>query len=173
MMDDVNVLEVLRAARARVQDPENLFDFNDWTVCTCGHIYAGATGQATTFGANVTQPIGAYAEVITATARALGWNGTPGEFSRDYAPVRFVSAYTSARIDVPYQDRQAALQTLDDAIREVERMEADAMRTVAGLDGPSKTIIVEPVHVPVTVPEPEPEREPVEVPDRETGPVPA
>lgn len=40
------VLEVLRAADARLADEGEEYDFANWTACTCGHIYAAANGGA-------------------------------------------------------------------------------------------------------------------------------
>lgn len=40
----LSTLEILRRARARLTGG-GLFAFGDWNICTCGHIYAAATGR--------------------------------------------------------------------------------------------------------------------------------
>jgi hypothetical protein len=56
-----------------------------------------------------------------------------------------------------------------------DREQRDMRGARMGLDGPSRTIIVEPIEQPATQPahEPEPERAPERTPDREREKVPA
>jgi hypothetical protein len=40
----VNAMEVLLASRGTLADPEQEYEFQNWNVCTCGHIYSAASG---------------------------------------------------------------------------------------------------------------------------------
>jgi hypothetical protein len=73
----MNVLETLYQARASLTDKP--FAFQDWTHCTCGHIYHAAEGRWASNGHLVSDPdmytrtSAVYVEVIKTVARALGW----------------------------------------------------------------------------------------------------
>lgn len=70
MITNKEVLEVLYRAEARLVDPDVDYDYVNGRRCTCGHIYAAIDGS---IGSPFGRPHGVYAEVIMATARALGF----------------------------------------------------------------------------------------------------
>jgi hypothetical protein len=177
-------LEVLRDARARLADETEPFDFPEWSYCTCGHIYRAATGS---YGnARAVWPTGGmscaplYVRVICNAAAALGWDGRkhcsePRWAFAEANAIAYVSTLTercSGAATAEGVTRDAAIEVLDEAIAHIEAAERKAMHTIAiadpdaGLDGPSRTIIVEPVEAP------RPTRTPAPEPDREDTPVP-
>lgn len=77
-----SVLEVLRAARSRINGEDGPIDwgFGDWGTCTCGHIFSIATAgdhlDASAMIFNTDKEVTRdFRDVIVATARALGWDG--------------------------------------------------------------------------------------------------
>jgi hypothetical protein len=70
-MDPAATLPVLRRARASLT--RGPFSFHDWSECTCGHVYAAATGRAATRRADVRSPRPGsdYARAVIAAAQAL------------------------------------------------------------------------------------------------------
>jgi hypothetical protein len=195
MKMSMTTLEVLRDARDRLADTAAPYDHSDWGYCTCGHIYRARQGV---YGNPVSLLSGssdrldaAYARVILDVAAALGWDGSRSPGSRamvDCARVAsvYVSDYTvrlteerTNRSNLYRAGRKDAIAALDDAISAIEATDRAAMQVVAGLDGPSRTVIVEPAEVPdpTRTPAPDPDRaDPVPVapePVRRGEPVPA
>jgi hypothetical protein len=186
----MTTLEVLRDARDRLADPDTPYEHDDWGYCTCGHIYRAREGV---YGSPVNLEAlhdAAYGRVILDVAAALGWDGSRGPGSRfmgdcarvasvyvsDYA-IRRARERTLSGIMTAY--REDAIAVLDDAISAIEATDRAAMQVVAGLDGPSRTVIVEPAEIPnpTRTPAPDPDRvDPVPVapePVRRGEPVPA
>jgi len=97
------VLEALRNARNSLD--VNRWEFSDWTSCTCGHIYTGATGIVAVDEGAIS-PNGvhgrAYAEVIVAVAHALGFDP---ERNDSYGATIYVSDYTHG---IAYEDQSAS-----------------------------------------------------------------
>jgi hypothetical protein len=196
----MTTLEVLRDARDRLADPDAPYEHERWSSCTCGHIYRAHQGV---YGNPVQGPgrlDAAYARVILDAAAALGWDGSrlPGSrYMGDCARVAsvYVSDYTVRRAQertlpgiltafredaaILTASREDAIAVLDDAISAIEATDRAAMQVVAGLDGPSRTVIVEPAEIPdpTRTPDPDPDRvDPVPVapePVRHGEPVPA
>lgn len=91
----LSTLEVLYAAKARLEKPRTRFVYTDWTACTCGHIYAAARGRRAEDPECVyNSKRGKHHDALLVTARALGWQGdgvfdTPAENAAEY-----ISDYT-------------------------------------------------------------------------------
>lgn len=138
----VTELEVLYAARGSL-DPDSgeVFDFDNWTSCTCGHLYGATTGVRPTADARGNQfvPLGnklnAEQRALYERALAAVVRGGHGEAlvplveaSRTRALALTVSEMTSnlAEAEIEGHDRRlAALRLVTDAI---ERIEADQTR---------------------------------------------
>lgn len=121
--------------------------------------------------------------------------GSLGDFSSDVAPVCARGALLYACMRIPRGDRRKAelllvegvkapgwLSFLNDTgthtevLAKFDRAITYVEDTIAGLDGPSRRIVIEPAETPVTAPVEEPAYEPVEEPAperREREPVPA
>jgi len=174
-----DVLEILREARASLLDDEREFVFHDWTKCACGHIYAATYGHRAGRPDDVAAAYSdtPYADVIVAVARLLGWSGmkeyldeeegSGWEDTEAAQAAEWVSlAVANARGGYGTVYRRHAVIMIDRAIAEIE----------AGLDGPSRTVIVEPIRETEAPPEPlreEPMPERESEPEREREPVPA
>lgn len=134
MVSDREVLEVLYAARARLENKRTKFDFGNWTTCTCGHIYAAATGgRARSEDRVAATEDERYGAVIQTVARALGWKGeqegawanTPASWAACY-----VSNYTFFDTDcvAGYSkvERREALRVVNEAIARIEAIQEKA-----------------------------------------------
>jgi hypothetical protein len=123
------VLETLYRARTTLSDPNEPYVFTNWAQCTCGHIYAAATGARADRPADVAprtrderymDPV--YAAALAAVAK---YNGEP------YADPYGVSNRTASTADlngIPFDAvdaknaayRSAALQLVNTAIAKIE-----------------------------------------------------
>jgi hypothetical protein len=136
-IDARETLAVLHRTRASLETGP--FTFHDWTQCTCGHLYVGATGSAAARRAEVRspRPDGAYASVLVAVARALSRD--EGRFAatrrrwydrRSPAAMaaRWISDYTMrrARRDLDVVKRADAIAVVDEAIALVAAQAAAA-----------------------------------------------
>lgn len=127
-----SIVEVLEQALDNLRNPDNRWDFAEWTTCTCGHIYMAAAGEQAAYNGVVTTPKDKYPEVLVATAHALGWD--PGlDSAADY-----VSDYTRELAGVARNntggyaslDREYGIQTIEDALDRIRAMEVAAMRAL-------------------------------------------
>lgn len=142
MITDGRVLEVLRATRSRLEDPEQEFIYTDWTSCACGHIYAAAYGHKATqpvFVAAAMSPW--YSDLIQHVARALGWDGgpcggharVPGANKEGAWAAAYVSDYTFDALP-GLAGRKGALCAINDAIGVIEaKQEKDRLDVLAQL----------------------------------------
>lgn len=127
-----SVLEVLRRAEARLAGNRAIWRFDNWNSCTCGHIYAAATGRrGGRDEVKASSPTGKYGEVIQQTARALGWQphvgpcGNLDHLAEDAAI--FVSDYTAKGCnDCSVIPRSRGLEVVREAIAKIEAMEEQA-----------------------------------------------
>lgn len=121
----MSTLEILRATRASIVDPEHQWDFGWWPSCTCGHIYRATTGheaedsEGVIDRENVDDRVrDAYREI----ARVLGLEPIEGFKSCDVYG-RAISDATFTRADTAIEDevkREHALSLIDDAITALE-----------------------------------------------------
>lgn len=135
----LSTLESLYEARESLSDGSAPFEFGDWRVCTCGHIYAGATGHVAdtcdeVYGDRRVDPI--YERVITETALALGWD--PNEMPtihRDWyaqrpatLPTKYISDLTASLVTPgTAMERSHALEVVNLAIETLEAHEREQM----------------------------------------------
>jgi len=122
---DREVLEALYAAKDSLADPGQRYEYQDWTVCGCGHIYIGAAGRRAANPDRVTEPPAGslYQTVITRVATVLGWH----EQDPDATAVGFVSDMVGHKGKM----RFAAKRVVQDAIDEIEAAEQAAMLQIA------------------------------------------
>lgn len=137
-------LEVLLKAEATLMDPDQPFEFSEWTHCTCGHIYHGATGEYAPHEngiatGRVTRPEeGPYKQVMKEVAEALdlvGWNGENPDYPQlisDYT--KTVSGLTYEMGHFPYSKvtREDSLKVIREAIEKIRA--ADQAVIVKTLD---------------------------------------
>lgn len=119
------LLEVLRRAEASLRDEP--YEFRDWTLCTCGHIYA-ATGQRVRKPTDVrlsNDPT--YLQVVDFIVSATGGA------REDALATDTLSMRTLLRAVGPAETgcRAAALQLIRTAIAKCEAEQLAAMHTVA------------------------------------------
>jgi hypothetical protein len=120
-------LAVLHRTRASLETGP--FSFHDWTQCTCGHLYVGATGSGADRRSEVRSPHpdGPYAAAVIAVARALARDGRRFDETRrrwfDHRSpaalaARWISDYTMrrARRDFDVVKRMDAIAVVDEAI---------------------------------------------------------
>lgn len=126
----MDVLEKLYLARATLQD--EAFDFGYWDRCTCGHIYAAATGDRLdrmVFWCRDTDPRGLA--VMEATARALGWTDASALSAFGYVnqATKRVAREDEDALEVT---REHALAVVDRAIATLEAQQrADRLAVLA------------------------------------------
>ena len=127
-------LEILERTRASlISGP---FSFHDWTRCTCGHLYIGATGSTAERRSDVRspRPDTAYAAAVISVARALSGDarrfritGRPWYDRRPPAALaaRWISDYTMRRARKARDrvKRSDAIALIDEAIARIEALE--------------------------------------------------
>jgi hypothetical protein len=181
----LSTLEALYVARENLRNEDVEFTFTAWRVCTCGHIYAGATGVRadgpdrivpdTVYNEYGARVVPEYARVILDAAAALGWSGDwgtwPGQ-DAEWNATHILDAAAIASLYVSDQttrlagddcrlsvQRADAVEIVDRAIRAIEEQEERARRRL--LDG-ARAGLTGPgreVRVePLTIPDPDPNR---------------
>lgn len=118
----MTTLDTLKIARATLKD--EVFAFNDWGTCTCGHIYAAGSGEKPQWHKiyDLSSPL--FKEVAT----VLGW--TEEEAIR---PAVYISNMTVDLVDrIETVDRTHALKVVDEAIAMLEaQYEQDRLDVLA------------------------------------------
>jgi hypothetical protein len=109
------VLETLYRARTTLSDPNEPYVFTEWTSCTCGHIYAAATGARANDPEDVAPPLAGDIDPIYAAAIAA------------------VAKYNDVRYADPYgvSNRTASTADLDDIPFDAVDAKDDAYRAAA------------------------------------------
>jgi hypothetical protein len=128
----MNVLETLYQARASLTDKP--FAFQDWTHCTCGHIYHAAEGRWASNGHLVSDPdmytrtSAVYVEVIKTVARALGWKGEWRVLPQDFVSIetRRMAKIRERGSVFPPVVREDALAVVNKAIATIEAADEQA-----------------------------------------------
>lgn len=131
----LSTLEVLYKVQANLSNPYKEFTFDEWSHCTCGHIYLGATGR---FGneRKVLKPDTTkrkqafYLQVAIEVAEALGYHDSAVR----NMPIRlhamgYISDLTYDQVDKTKRGsvtREHALAVIDQAIVKIEKKEHEA-----------------------------------------------
>lgn len=126
----LSTLEVLYAAKARLENPRTKWEFTHFTTCTCGHIYAAATGRRGRESKQVLRALETkHADLMVAVARALGYEDADAE-----GAVWFVSdaTYDLKPGDQLNVSRQHGLAVINEAIAKIEaQQEKDRLDVLA------------------------------------------
>lgn len=133
-IDHADALEVLYAARASIADTGRPYEFGDWCHCTCGHIYAAATGTVAVDERWVEFPRDpAYTAVLAAAADALGAEPDLSDLSDPSWLATFVSDQTAGAYyerpevgGIAREDGVASLTRIIDALEAQQARDAQA-----------------------------------------------
>lgn len=136
------VLETLLRAEQRIEQTviddfatDLIWDFGSWATCTCGHIYAVATGEEASVR-DVTSPAridGVYQAVLFEVAQANGYNVYYEELGYVHSLVSDLTARQREDRDDEDNDayRVAALELIRNTITTIRSRQDEARKQVA------------------------------------------
>lgn len=121
-MHEGEVLERLYEARETLSDDTHSYDYTNWRLCACGHIYTASTGHVADRGTDVRAPAHeTYQEVIMTAARAIGWDGQGSPHRTEVqVAVMYVSHYAGILTEGG-SSRAAAVRVVTRAIEKIEQ----------------------------------------------------
>lgn len=120
-------LEVLLNAERSLMDEDKPFDFGDWTTCTCGHIYHGATGEYGSLVSVQTYENDVYGPVMRRVVKVLGLEVEADDYAgaiSDYTmQIARVQEWQYSRVT-----REDSLKVIREAIEKIREMDLIKIR---------------------------------------------